>query len=104
MKTTTPDRKSSRLSDAVTFVYDRTPPPLRILAPTSPIVVKSPVRIVGETERGAKAAVNGHPVRVDATGRFTSTLKLEPGENRVNVTVTDLAGNELLDSMVLKMR
>ena len=104
LKTTMPGRESSRFSDAVTFVYDRTPPPLRILAPTSPIVVKSPVKIVGETEPGASVTVNGEPVHVDAAGRFTITLKLNPGRTPLKIESIDRAGNKLEDQLALEMQ
>ena len=49
--------------------------------------------ISGTVEPGSTVLVNGKDVPVDAGGNFAATISLNEGANKVNVTVTDPAGN-----------
>lgn len=49
--------------------------------------------ILGKTDPGASAAVNGEQVAIHPNGTFAQTVKLKKGKNNITVTVTDKAGN-----------
>jgi hypothetical protein len=51
------------------------------------------VEVNGRTSPLAEAAVAGHPVDVDATGRFVARVALPPWPTVVNVTAIDPLGN-----------
>ena len=50
------------------------------------------VRVLGNTQIGAVATINGAPVEIEADGRFQRDLALEVGLNTINVVVTDQLG------------
>jgi len=50
------------------------------------------VRVLGNTEIGAAATVNGAMVEIHADGSFQSDLALDVGLNTINVVVTDQLG------------
>ncbi|MBN1261814.1 MAG: FecR domain-containing protein [Anaerolineae bacterium] len=86
---------AGRQSDCTdyTIVYDATPPLLRLLSPTDPVVSTSEVTLRGETERGAGVTVNGDSVPVAGSGAFQATVSLSAGENAVELIACDGAGN-----------
>jgi cobalamin biosynthesis Mg chelatase CobN len=54
---------------------------------------ESSAHISGTVEPGSTVLVNGKPVSVDAQGKYSTTLPLSDGANKIIVTVTDRAGN-----------
>ena len=50
------------------------------------------VRVLGNTQIGASATVNGARVEIQANGNFQSDLALDGGLNTINVVVTDRLG------------
>ena len=50
------------------------------------------VRVLGNTQIGAVATINGAPVEIEADGRFQRDLALEVGLKTINVVVTDRLG------------
>jgi len=49
--------------------------------------------VTGTVEPGSTVLVNGKPVAVDAQGKYSATVPLSEGQNKITVTVTDPAGN-----------
>ena len=54
---------------------------------------ESSAHVSGTVEPGSKVLVNDKEVPVDASGKFSATISLNEGSNKINVTVTDPAGN-----------
>ncbi len=48
----------------------------------------------GKTEPNVRVTANGQWIRVDNEGNFEDTLRLEDGENKIEVIAKDEAGNE----------
>ena len=88
---------------AVTVVRDTTAPLLVIHSPPDGLVTTaSQILVTGEYNDPASSAVeseaasveiNGLPARVEQRSFLLDALLLQPGENRIQVAVTDLAGN-----------
>jgi len=71
-----------------------TPPlPLDLLSPRDGSILEAAaVRVLGNTQIGAVATINGAPVEIEADGRFQRDLALEVGLNTINVVATDRSG------------
>lgn len=88
----------------VTIVRDTTPPQVAILSPREGrVTTDAQIAVTGEyndpvSSNAALAPpvvlVNGVPALVEQRTFFLDDLLLQPGENRIRVTVTDAAGNE----------
>ncbi|MCI0793139.1 MAG: hypothetical protein J4O03_06690 [Chloroflexi bacterium] len=69
------------------------PLPLDLLSPRDGSILEvAAVRVLGNTQIGAVATINGAPVEIEADGRFQRDLALEVGLNTINVVVTDRLG------------
>jgi hypothetical protein len=58
---------------------------LKVALPAVSLVNKTRLTVVGQTEPGARVEVGGHVVQTDATGRFTTQVKLDEGKNGIEV-------------------
>ena len=58
-------------------------------------VEKDQFTLEGKTEPGSKVTVNGEQVTLAGDGSFSAEVSLKPGSNKVNVQVTDPAGNTM---------
>ena len=78
----------------VTIIQDRSAPFLNITLPPSQEYYTRERRLMleGRTEPGASLFLNGRPVLVE-DGNFSKPLTLDLGENVLNVTAVDAAGN-----------
>jgi hypothetical protein len=72
---------------------DLTPPPLR-LQPIPEVVYEPMLLIEGETEAGAKVAINQQELPVNSDGTFEHKLELTKGVNTILVVATDKVGNQ----------
>jgi len=64
------------------------------LAAEGPLSVsKDRYTLEGKTEPGSKVTVNDEQVTLAADGSFSVEVSLKPGSNKVNIQVTDPAGN-----------
>jgi len=100
---TGPRGTSSDESARVRLSFDRTPPKLEIESPRWPDVTSSPVLLEGNTEPGARLIVNGSQAEVDGQGHFSVEIPLQPGDNDLQLRVSDAAGNEFVATMVIKL-
>ncbi len=76
------------------IIYETDPPPLEIVKPEDGIAVEEQtIEIEGNTEPNARVEINEHVVIVNLEGKFTYNLVLQEGENEINVTAEDSAGN-----------
>lgn len=67
---------------------------LKVALPTVSLVNKNKITVVGQTEPGARVEIMGHVVQTDATGRFTTQVKLSEGKNGVDVRAMSVGGVE----------
>lgn len=67
---------------------------LEIAAPKDQsVVAESSVLVEGRTVPDAVVSVNGQPVEVDASGKFSTRVTLESGPNAIEVIASDFRGN-----------
>lgn len=91
----TSDNKHKKQSDSYTVTYMNEPPTLEIETPHDhDTVSKSEIQAKGKTDKGVSVSVNNQPVVVDFDGNFTATLRLKEGENKMEFSAVDIAGNE----------
>jgi len=90
----TKDGQYKKISDRYTVFYKKNKPKLEITDPQDQKIVSSPDLIVkGTTDKETFIKINDSPVVVDANGGFTYSLHLQEGENKINITASDMAGN-----------
>ena len=88
------DRAGNTNASAWTLYLDITPPPLVLAAPVDGLLTNlSVVQVLGKTEPGASAELNGEPLATGPDGSFSVQYTLEPGVNTITVVARDLAGN-----------
>lgn len=80
---------------AYTVIFDREPPTLELLAPTTGATVEGPnVVVQGKTEIGAVVTVNGRFIVPAQDGSFAETFTPPVGPVAISVVAQDRAGNE----------
>ncbi|MEP2762000.1 MAG: FecR domain-containing protein [Hyphomicrobiales bacterium] len=83
------------LAQKFVMQVDNAPPFLRLDQPNSDKIYRNAlVQVQGESEPGAKVAINGIAASVADTGAFSLSVTLVPGENRLDIAAKDPAGNE----------
>lgn len=88
------DGSNSHIVGAHFTVPDHAAPSLTLSAPLNGTTTTVPtVRITGTTEPKASVSANGVAAVVASNGAFSFLLALAPGNNHVDVTATDPAGN-----------
>jgi hypothetical protein len=92
-------------SREVAVVRDDDPPEVRLDLPARSVTREEEGTVGGEVRdahAGSSVLVNGAPVPLRG-GRFAAKIRLSPGENRVRVEATDLAGNASLAAAVIDL-
>lgn len=90
----TEDGKEKKQSESYTISYIKEPPELEIETPKDQDKTnKNEIQVKGKTEKGVNIRVNNQPVVVDFEGNFTTNIRLKEGENKLEFTATDIAGN-----------
>ncbi len=87
----------SKVSKEYTVFYDRERPLLEITGPvdkTTFSAKEKTISITGKTDSDAKLRINGRFVYPRADGTFSAPYTLAEGENKIEVTALDEAGNE----------
>lgn len=103
--TLNPNGMVSERSEAVTIVYDHTPPKLlTISSPATSQVLSSPIILAGKTEPGAKVTIQDMEVVADPEGNFSTSLELKAGPNPITVIATDEAGNALEVELIIELK
>ncbi len=69
------------------------PPTLELNVSDGQVFQQSEVQLTGKTEAGATVLVNGQAVTVSPLGEFQTTVTLAQGDNILEVTALDQAGN-----------
>ena len=87
--------KKTKSSDTYTVIYISDKPKLEVSEPgDNSTVNRQEVKVVGTTDKGNTVSVNNLPVVVDINGKFQTTTRLKDGENKIEIHVNDIAGNE----------
>ncbi|HZP21487.1 MAG TPA: FecR domain-containing protein [Bauldia sp.] len=81
---------------------DRDPPAIAFDDFLPQLTATANLPVSGHTEPSAKLTINNTPVELK-DGAFSVTLPLRPGENIVEVTATDLAGNVTVEKSTVKL-
>jgi hypothetical protein len=81
---------------------DRTPPEITLDEFLPQLTSEKDLRVAGTTEAGATLVLNGKPVAL-TDGRFEATVALAPGDNIIELTATDVAGNVTVDKSNVKL-
>lgn len=104
-----PNDIESDASASVTYVFDKTKPKITISSPApNGIVNAKSVQIVGTTQgrssiRLHNATANATVVgAADAKGAFSVAIAIAAGENKIQVTATDPAGNATTTSLTVR--
>lgn len=94
LKAITEDKKNEKKSQVYNVVYTDEKPKLEISDPQDNIKTsKAEITVVGMTDKDITIKANQQPVIVDTAGKFQTTIRLKEGENKIEVTATDDAGN-----------
>lgn len=89
-----PKTKEKKQSEVYRVIYKKEKPKLEIISPKDQEKVnQEEIKILGKTEKEVFVKINDLPVVVGADGQFSYQLKLQPGENKISITATDIAGN-----------
>ncbi len=88
--------KESQPSEKYTIIMESEPPKLTIESPSDGSVFKREnrdIEIRGQTDEDAGISLNQRFVFVNPNGSFTTTYRLNDGENKLEFISTDQAGN-----------
>lgn len=86
--------KQTKKSNQYTVLLKTEKPKLDISYPKEGDTInKQEIIILGETEIETFIQINMQPVVVDASGKFQHTIKLSEGENKIQISATDIAEN-----------
>lgn len=96
----------SQKSKTISIIFDNLPPKIEIIQPTENSSFppdKRKIEIKGQTDAGASLTINEHLVIVDSQGNFTFPFTLSAGQNTINFTAIDQAGNQAESSLNLRL-
>jgi len=94
----TNDKKEK--SSLYEIVYINKKPALTIETPDDNSTTdKSEISVRGETEKDVFIKINNRPIVVDADGKFSDSVRLKEGENEIEISAHDLAGNQTLKTI-----
>ncbi|MBL8952464.1 MAG: FecR domain-containing protein [Myxococcaceae bacterium] len=65
---------------------------LKVSLPPVSLVNKTKLTVVGQTEPGARVQIGGRMIETDATGRFSTTVKLDEGKQEIDVKAVGVGG------------
>lgn len=89
--------KESEFSGSIIIAFKNAPPSLNISSPSDNQAFskdQNTAEIKGTTDPDVKITVNGLWAITDSSGKFSYSLPLQDGENKIKITATDLAGNK----------
>jgi hypothetical protein len=86
--------KKERSSKTFTVYYKNEKPKLEIQEPSdNSKISKNEISVRGSTDKETYIKINDAPIVVDANGNFQSLVQLKEGENIINISAQDIAGN-----------
>ncbi len=89
--------KESDFSNTITTSFKNAPPSLNINSPSDSQTFskdQNAVEIKGTTDPDVKVTINGLWAITDSLGKFSYSLPLQNGENKITVIAQDTAGNQ----------
>ena len=90
-KGSTQKKQTSKYS----VVYGNKKPKLDISEPSdNSTTTHSEIKIAGKTDPGITVQINSLPVVVGSSGDFQTSIKLNEGDNKIKIDVSDSAGNQ----------
>lgn len=97
--------KKEKDSEVFNVVYSDEKPKLEIKEPSETSKTsKSEISVIGETDKDIEIKINQSPVIVDATGKFQTSVRLKEGENKIEITAIDQAGNTEKKTLTVEYR
>lgn len=97
-----PQTNKKKKSEIYKVFYKAEKPRLEIIKPENNSIVKEEeIKIEGKTEKEVLVKINDNPVVVNANNEFIYPLKLQPGENKISIKATDIAGNEEIKELTI---
>lgn len=101
-----PDNKESDYSQDLHIIYKNKPPDLEVNFPHDKQTFSSgdnQIKVEGKTNEDVRITVNNYWAIVDNKGNFSYLLNLQKGENKINVTAVDAAGNQTSSEMTVTL-
>lgn len=99
------NKKQSDPSEELSITYLPEPPKLEISSPSENQEYKGDrkfAEVKGTTSEGSKVTVNGFWAVMAGNGSFSYNLPLKDGDNAVNITSLDQAGNKTEKNFIVK--
>ncbi len=97
----TGQRSSSSETYAVNYILKK--PSLDVSSPKNGDTVNStPITITGQTDPGDTITINSRLAIVDKDGKFSYTMDLSDGDNKLHFVATDAAGNLTAKDLTIK--
>jgi len=95
--------QKSPVSDGYTIRFLTGNPKLDVSSPKDgDVLYNTPATIIGQTDPGDSITVNDRLAIVDSSGKFSFSLNLNSGDNKVKVVTTDPAGNQTTKELTIK--
>jgi len=96
------DGQSSKKTNVYTVIFDDEKPTLEISSPQDKTTVNNQEIILkGKTDNEIYIKINEIPVVVDATGNFSTPIRLKDGDNNIVVIAEDVAGNRETKNLIV---
>lgn len=87
--------KETKKTPSYDILYKNDKPKLEIQEPNDNTKTnKEDIKISGLTDKETTIRVNGQPLIVDVSGKFTTMFRLKNGENKIQITAEDIVGNQ----------
>lgn len=88
------EMKKTKKSEIFDITYKDEKPTLEISSPADGSKVNNyEVKVVGTTDKETYIRINNLPIVTDADGGFQTLVRLNEGENKIEITAEDIAGN-----------
>ncbi|PIR42326.1 hypothetical protein CO058_01140 [candidate division WWE3 bacterium CG_4_9_14_0_2_um_filter_35_11] len=97
----------SKKSQAYSIVKDATVPELEVITPKNGEEIKSTghtYKVTGKTEPDVTITVNGQLAIINQNGEFSVSVRLEEGDNSLEIIAKDIAQNETTEKRFVKFR
>lgn len=94
LKALTGDGKATKKTNVYTVIFKSSKPKLEISEPGDKTVTPNQeITVKGITDKEVFVKINDLPVVVDVNGNFLTLVRLKEGENQIQITAADMAGN-----------
>lgn len=97
----------SKKSQSYTVVKDDTPPELEVTNPKDGEEIRSTghtYKVTGKSEKDVIITVNGQLAIINQEGEFSVSIRLEEGDNFLEIIAKDIAQNETTTKRLVKFR